>query len=55
MNKDDYNKWIRGLVDNAKTGPKIIWHRIGSVKGEVIKKEGNVTHVRFKDRDITAS
>jgi hypothetical protein len=50
----EYNKWLKSMVDNMKinSAPKWIgvdWAKdSGMNRGDVIIRDGNVTHVRFK-------
>jgi len=51
-----YNQWLKSLMDSTPIKPKWIgidWAKdSGMNRGDVIKKDGNVTHVRFNTVEI---
>jgi hypothetical protein len=52
MNSDDYNEYLKELVDAMPLGQSIIgidWAKdSGMSRGDIIKREDNVVYTRFK-------
>ena len=60
MDDDEYNNWIRGFLDSSTTAKSrfmgVDWAAgNGMIKGEVIERAGNVTHLRFTTVGVESS